>query len=153
MPDLVSVLSFTYQKLHVYCKNEKLEILYNFFVFFIIEWITPVLCYYTKLLMSVCRFDAVWWKCRVCSICCMFKTEDVYSVIMSGFKAEVYTHLLLSCQGFSTTIKLAKSAYLGYIKDYEGALLMGCELNPRIVYTQFSEVIRKQKEVSALCDL
>jgi len=53
----------------------------------------------------------------------------------------------LDCQGFSTTIKLAKSAYLGYIKDYEGALLMGCELNPRIVYTQFSEVIRKQKEV------
>ena len=56
-------------------------------------------------------------------------------------------HLLLVCQGFSTTIKLPKSAYLGYIKDYEGALLMGCELNPRIVYTQFSEVIRKQKEV------
>jgi len=54
----------------------------------------------------------------------------------------------LACQGFSTTIKLPKSAYLGYIKDYEGALLMGCELNPRIVYTQFSEVIRKQKEAS-----
>jgi histone acetyltransferase len=50
-------------------------------------------------------------------------------------------------QGFSTTIKLPKSAYLGYIKDYEGAMLMGCELNPRIVYTQFSQVIRKQKEV------
>jgi len=55
--------------------------------------------------------------------------------------------LRVSVQGFSTTIKLQKSAYLGYIKDYEGALLMGCQLNPRIVYTQFSEVIRKQKEV------
>lgn len=42
---------------------------------------------------------------------------------------------------------MPKSAYLGYIKDYEGATLMGCELNPRIVYTQFSEVIRKQREV------
>lgn len=50
-------------------------------------------------------------------------------------------------KGFSKEIRLPKSAYLGYIKDYEGAILMGCELNPKIVYTQFSEVIRKQKEV------
>lgn len=50
-------------------------------------------------------------------------------------------------QGFSKDIKLPKSAYLGYIKDYEGATLMGCELNPKIVYTQFSEVIKKQKEI------
>lgn len=50
-------------------------------------------------------------------------------------------------QGFSKNIKLAKSAYLGYIKDYEGATLMGCELNPKIVYTQFSEMIKKQKEI------
>ncbi|KAL5009128.1 hypothetical protein ScPMuIL_014709 [Solemya velum] len=50
-------------------------------------------------------------------------------------------------QGFSKEIKLAKSAYLGYIKDYEGATLMGCELNPRIKYTEFSNVIRKQKEI------
>ena len=33
-------------------------------------------------------------------------------------------------QGFSNSIKLPKSAYLGYIKDYEGATLMGCELHP-----------------------
>jgi histone acetyltransferase len=50
-------------------------------------------------------------------------------------------------QGFSKEIKLGKAAYLGYIKDYEGATLMGCELNPRIKYTEFSSVIRKQKEV------
>ncbi|KAL4226662.1 Histone acetyltransferase kat2b [Mactra antiquata] len=50
-------------------------------------------------------------------------------------------------QGFSKDIKLAKSAYLGYIKDYEGATLMGCELNPRICYTEFSKTIRKQKEI------
>ncbi|XP_060592593.1 histone acetyltransferase KAT2B-like, partial [Ruditapes philippinarum] len=49
-------------------------------------------------------------------------------------------------QGFSKDIKLPKSAYLGYIKDYEGATLMGCELNPRICYTEFSKTIRKQKE-------
>merc|ERR1711976_157086 len=50
-------------------------------------------------------------------------------------------------QGFSKEIKLAKANYTGYIKDYEGATLMGCELNPRIVYTQFSQIIRKQKEI------
>ncbi|XP_076445875.1 histone acetyltransferase KAT2A-like isoform X2 [Babylonia areolata] len=50
-------------------------------------------------------------------------------------------------QGFSKEIKLAKAAYLGYIKDYEGATLMGCELNPRIKYTEFSHIIRKQKEI------
>lgn len=50
-------------------------------------------------------------------------------------------------QGFSKEIKLAKAAYLGYIKDYEGATLMGCELNPCIKYTDFSFIIRKQKEI------
>ena len=38
---------------------------------------------------------------------------------------------------------------MGYIKDYEGATLMGCELSPRIIYREFSSVIRKQKEVRA----
>jgi histone acetyltransferase len=51
-------------------------------------------------------------------------------------------------QGFSKDIKLARSTYQGYIKDYEGATLMHCELDPRIVYTEFIAVVRKQKEVS-----
>ncbi|RWS03005.1 histone acetyltransferase KAT2B-like protein [Dinothrombium tinctorium] len=50
-------------------------------------------------------------------------------------------------QGFTKDIKLQKSAYLGYIKDYEGATLMGCELDASIVYVLFSSVIRKQKEI------
>ena len=50
-------------------------------------------------------------------------------------------------QGFSKDIKLSKSVYQGYIKDYEGATLMGCELNPKIVYTEFTAVVRKQKEI------
>jgi len=44
-------------------------------------------------------------------------------------------------------MKLPGCYYQGYIKDYEGATLMHCELDPRIVYTEFSSVIRKQKEV------
>ncbi|XP_033111742.1 histone acetyltransferase KAT2A-like [Anneissia japonica] len=50
-------------------------------------------------------------------------------------------------QGFSKDIKMAKAAYIGYIKDYEGATLMGCQLNPRIPHTEFSKIIRKQKEI------
>lgn len=50
-------------------------------------------------------------------------------------------------QGFSTNITLNKTAYTGYIKEYEGATLMGCELNPKILYVEFSLVLRKQKEV------
>ncbi|XP_063366172.1 histone acetyltransferase KAT2A [Cydia amplana] len=50
-------------------------------------------------------------------------------------------------QGFSKDIRLPRAMYQGYIKDYEGATLMHCELNPRIVYTQFTSVIRRQKEI------
>ncbi|KAK7073699.1 Histone acetyltransferase kat2b [Halocaridina rubra] len=50
-------------------------------------------------------------------------------------------------QGFSKDIQLPRSVYQGYIKDYEGATLMGCELNPKIVYTEFTAVIRRQKEI------
>ena len=50
-------------------------------------------------------------------------------------------------QGFSKDLKLTKSIYSGYIKEYEGATLMGCELNPKIVYVEFTNVVRKQKEI------
>ncbi|XP_040819461.1 histone acetyltransferase KAT2B isoform X2 [Ochotona curzoniae] len=50
-------------------------------------------------------------------------------------------------QGFSKEIKIPKAKYVGYIKDYEGATLMGCELNPQIPYTEFSVIIKKQKEI------
>ncbi|NWR42928.1 KAT2A acetyltransferase, partial [Regulus satrapa] len=50
-------------------------------------------------------------------------------------------------KGFSKDIKVPKSRYLGYIKDYEGATLMECELNPRIPYTELSHIIKKQKEI------
>lgn len=45
---------------------------------------------------------------------------------------------------------MPKSRYLGYIKDYEGATLMECELNPRIPYTELSHIIKRQKEVCKL---
>ncbi|MBZ3884436.1 Histone acetyltransferase KAT2B [Sciurus carolinensis] len=50
-------------------------------------------------------------------------------------------------QGFSKEIKIPKTKYVGYIKDYKGATLMGCELNSRIPYTDFSVIIKKQKEI------
>ncbi|XP_033221234.1 histone acetyltransferase KAT2A-like [Belonocnema kinseyi] len=50
-------------------------------------------------------------------------------------------------QGFSKNIKVSKTFYQGFIKDYDDATLMHCELNPKIVYTEFSSVIKIQKEV------
>jgi len=50
-------------------------------------------------------------------------------------------------QGFSKEIKLPKTEYVGFIKDYEGATLMHCPLNERIPYREFSMVIKKQKEI------
>lgn len=50
-------------------------------------------------------------------------------------------------QGFSKDIKVARPIYQGYIKEYDGATLMHCELHPSIVYTQFSSVIRRQKDI------
>lgn len=40
-------------------------------------------------------------------------------------------------QGFSKDIKLARPVYAGYIKEYDSATLMHCELHPSIVNTQF----------------
>ncbi|KAL1116884.1 hypothetical protein AAG570_005353 [Ranatra chinensis] len=50
-------------------------------------------------------------------------------------------------QGFNKDIKLDSAIYQGFIKDYDGATLMHCQLNPRIVYTELSAVTRKQKEI------
>ena len=50
-------------------------------------------------------------------------------------------------QGFTKNISLEKHLYEGYIKDYEGATLMGCHLNPKVCYTQLTSVVRIQKEI------
>lgn len=50
-------------------------------------------------------------------------------------------------QGFTKEIKINATAYTGYIKDYEGATLMDCQLKPEIIYTLFSSIIHKQKDI------
>ena len=50
-------------------------------------------------------------------------------------------------QGFTKKISLPTHQYEGYIKEYEGATLMQCCLNPKICYVQLSKVIHRQKEV------
>ncbi|CAG9767684.1 unnamed protein product [Ceutorhynchus assimilis] len=49
-------------------------------------------------------------------------------------------------QGFSDHIKISQSVYQGYIKEYEAATLMHCELNPKIIYTQATNVLQRQKK-------
>ncbi|KAH8387060.1 hypothetical protein KR093_004460, partial [Drosophila rubida] len=50
-------------------------------------------------------------------------------------------------QGFSDTIRLNLETYKGFIKEYNCATLMHCELHPVIVYTQFQSVVRQQSAV------
>lgn len=69
------------------------------------------------------------------------------SFILQCIQLQENRNLLSTSQGFSKDIKVPKAKYVGYIKDYEGATLMGCELNPSIPYTEFSVIIKKQKEV------
>ncbi|MEQ2159279.1 hypothetical protein GOODEAATRI_021239 [Goodea atripinnis] len=70
---------------------------------------------------------------------------DEYAI--GYFKKQNWFYYYYPPQGFSKDIKVPKTKYVGYIKDYEGATLMGCELNPSIPYTEFSVIIKKQKEV------
>ncbi|NWH79342.1 KAT2A acetyltransferase, partial [Piaya cayana] len=71
-------------------------------------------------------------------------TEIVFCAVTSNEQVKVRGGRWV---GFSKDIKVPKSRYLGYIKDYEGATLMECELNPRIPYTELSHIIKKQKEI------
>ncbi|KAI0391439.1 histone acetyltransferase GCN5-like protein [Xylariaceae sp. FL0594] len=49
-------------------------------------------------------------------------------------------------QGFTKEITLDKSAWMGYIKDYEGGTLMQCTMLPRIRYLEAGRMLLKQKE-------
>uniref|UniRef100_A0A4W5RIJ4 Histone acetyltransferase n=1 Tax=Hucho hucho TaxID=62062 RepID=A0A4W5RIJ4_9TELE len=70
-----------------------------------------------------------------------------HSILYFLTYADEYAIGYFKKQGFSKDIKVTKSRYLGYIKDYEGATLMECELNPRIPYTELSHIIKRQKEI------
>jgi histone acetyltransferase len=49
-------------------------------------------------------------------------------------------------QGFTKEVSLEKSAWMGYIKDYEGGTLMQCSMVPRIRYLEVGRMLLKQKE-------
>ncbi|KAI6181133.1 hypothetical protein M3Y98_00796200 [Aphelenchoides besseyi] len=50
-------------------------------------------------------------------------------------------------QGFCAEIRLAKSRYHGYIKDYEGATLMECEMQPQMLYTEYADVVKNMADL------
>ncbi|KAI1288677.1 histone acetyltransferase GCN5-like protein [Xylaria venustula] len=49
-------------------------------------------------------------------------------------------------QGFTKEISLAKSVWMGYIKDYEGGTIMQCTMIPRVRYLEVGRMLLKQKE-------
>ncbi|XP_030451477.1 histone acetyltransferase GCN5 [Syzygium oleosum] len=49
-------------------------------------------------------------------------------------------------QGFTKKIYLDKDRWHGYIKDYDGGILMECKIDPKLPYTDLSTMIRRQRQ-------
>ncbi|CAK7346495.1 unnamed protein product [Dovyalis caffra] len=51
-------------------------------------------------------------------------------------------------QGFTKEIYLEKDRWQGYIKDYDGGILMECKIDQKLPYTDLSTMIRRQRQNS-----
>ncbi|XP_047308671.1 histone acetyltransferase GCN5 [Impatiens glandulifera] len=51
-----------------------------------------------------------------------------------------------SKQGFTKEIYLEKDRWHGYIKDYDGGILMECKIDPKLHYTELSLMVRRQRQ-------
>ncbi|KAJ0878082.1 putative histone acetyltransferase chromatin remodeler Bromodomain family [Helianthus annuus] len=49
-------------------------------------------------------------------------------------------------QGFTKDIYLEKERWHGYIKDYDGGILMECKIDPKLPYTDLSTMIHRQRQ-------
>ncbi|XP_020591688.1 histone acetyltransferase GCN5 isoform X2 [Phalaenopsis equestris] len=49
-------------------------------------------------------------------------------------------------QGFTKEISLEKERWHGYIKDYDGGILMECKIDPKLPYTDLSTMVRRQRQ-------
>jgi histone acetyltransferase len=49
-------------------------------------------------------------------------------------------------QGFTKEITLDKNRWQGYIKDYDGGILMECKINLKLPYTDLATMIRRQRQ-------
>uniref|UniRef100_A0A2P2LYF5 histone acetyltransferase n=1 Tax=Rhizophora mucronata TaxID=61149 RepID=A0A2P2LYF5_RHIMU len=49
-------------------------------------------------------------------------------------------------QGFTKEIYLEKDRWQGYIKDYDGGILMECKIDPKLPYTDLSIMIHRQRQ-------
>ncbi|XP_010679149.2 histone acetyltransferase GCN5 isoform X1 [Beta vulgaris subsp. vulgaris] len=49
-------------------------------------------------------------------------------------------------QGFTKEITLEKDIWHGYIKDYDGGILMECKIDPKLPYTDLSTMIHRQRK-------
>ncbi|KAI3645599.1 hypothetical protein MP228_008527 [Amoeboaphelidium protococcarum] len=48
-------------------------------------------------------------------------------------------------QGFTADVTFDRSAWAGYIKDYEGGTIMQCTMVPRVEYLEMNEMLQQQK--------
>ncbi|XP_062093917.1 histone acetyltransferase GCN5-like [Humulus lupulus] len=52
----------------------------------------------------------------------------------------------LKAMGFTKEIHLEKDRWQGYIKDYDGGILMECKIDPKLPYIDLSTMIRRQRQ-------
>ncbi|KAL2510753.1 Histone acetyltransferase GCN5 [Abeliophyllum distichum] len=49
-------------------------------------------------------------------------------------------------QGFTKEIYMERERWHGYIKDYDGGILMECKIDPKLPYTDLSTMIQRQRQ-------
>ena len=50
-------------------------------------------------------------------------------------------------KGFTSSLRMPKSQWKEFIKDYDSATLMECYLNPKIDFKNISRILKEQKEI------
>ncbi|KAH9621051.1 hypothetical protein KSS87_022346 [Heliosperma pusillum] len=66
---------------------------------------------------------------------------------VKGYGTRLMNHLKEHARdGFTKGISLEKDVWHGYIKDYDGGILMECKMDPKLPYTNLSAMIHRQRQ-------
>jgi histone acetyltransferase len=104
-------------------------------------------------------FDRNFAEIAFCAVSSSLQISGFGSYLMSLTKMYAQTmkigHLLtygdnsaigyFKRQGFSTRIKLEREKWVHYIKDYQGATLIHCKIDPDVNYLLIDEILDQQK--------
>nr|GEV44152.1 histone acetyltransferase GCN5 isoform X1 [Tanacetum cinerariifolium] len=79
--------------------------------------------------------------------------KNIFARQLPNMPKEYIVHLLMDratslqqCCCFTKDIFLEKDRWHGYIKDYDGGILMECKIDPKLPYTDLSTMIHRQRQ-------